>query len=280
MGNVVSLVPDPEHGREPAEDVSTVALRAAQAAIGAVAIAMGAAAEIVREVAGLPEDDRPTPGQDRATLLAGAALGLASEAARTAAAFADAAVRASRPVVIAGSSVAAPLARIADDLLARWDATWQRERPDAEAMAGAVATEATRRGVDAVLDQLDLTAIVQERVDVDAIVASVDVDAIARRIDVDAIVARMDMDALTERIDVNAIADRIDVERLLDRLDLSAIALDVFDRIDLPEIIRASTGSVASDSMRGVRIGSQAADDAISRFVDRVLGRRRPGDGA
>ena len=65
MDNVVSLVPDPDRGREPAEDVSTVALRAAQAAIGAVAIAMGAAAEIVREVAGLPEDDRPTP--DRAT---------------------------------------------------------------------------------------------------------------------------------------------------------------------------------------------------------------------
>ena len=194
-----------------------MALRAAQAAIGAVAIAMGAAAEIVREVAGLPEDDRPTPGQDRATLLAGAALGLASEAARTAAAFADAAVRASRPVVIAGSSVAAPLARIADDLLARWDATWQRERPDAEAMAGAVATEATRRGVDAVLDQLDLTAIVVDRVDLERVVAGLDVDEVARRIDVDAIVARMDVEALTARIDPNAIADRIDVERMIER---------------------------------------------------------------
>jgi len=143
-----------------------------------------------------------------------------------------------------------------------------------------VATEATRRGVDAVLDQLDLTAIVVDRVDLDRVVAGLDVDELARRIDVDEIVARMDVDALTARLDPNEIADRIDVERMIGRIDLSALALEVIERIDLPEIIRASTGSVASDSMRGVRIGSQAADDAISRFVDRVLGRGRPGDGA
>jgi len=272
MDNVVSIVPDPD---EPEEAVSTLAFRAAQAAIGSVAIAVGTAAEVVRQAAGLPEGEAG-PDKDRTSLLAGAALGFVTESARTAAAFADAAARAARPVAVAGSAVAAPLARIAEDLLARWDDSWERERPDAEALAGSVAAEATRRGVDAVLDQLDLTAIVQERVDLDRIVASVDIDAVARRIDVDAIVARMDMEALIERIDVNTIADRIDVDRLLDRLDLSALSLEVFDRIDLPEIIRASTGSVASESVRGVRIESVAADDAIARFVDRLLRRRPP----
>ena len=273
MDNVVSIVPDPDAARA-AEAVSTLAFRAAQAAIGAVAIAMGTAAEVVRQAAGLPEGEAG-PDKDRTSLLAGAALGFVTESARTAAAFADAAARAARPVAVAGSAVAAPLARIAEDLLARWDDSWERERPDAEALAGSVAAEATRRGVDAVLDQLDLTAIVVRNASTwTASWRRLDIDAVARRIDVDAIVARMDMEALIARIDANTIADRIDVDRLLDRLDLSALSLEVIDRIDLPEIIRASTGSVASESIRGVRIESRRPTTRSRGFVDRVLGRR------
>lgn len=43
------------------------------------------------------------------------------------------------------------------------------------------------------------------------------------------------------------------------------------DGIDLPEIIRRSTGSMASDVVRGVRLQTKEADQALSRLVDRLL---------
>ena len=168
--------------------------------------------------------------------MAGAALGAATEAMRTAASIVDAGARAARPMAVAGASVAAPLRRVSEDLLRRWDQAWEGERPEAESLAGAVASEATRRTVDAILDQLDLTAIVHDRVDLDAVVGTLDLDAVVDRIDVDAIVARVDVDAIAARIDPNAIAGRVDVSRIIERIDLSALALEVIDRIDLPEI--------------------------------------------
>jgi hypothetical protein len=87
-----------------------------------------------------------------------------------------------------------------------------------------------------VLDRIDLTALVAERVDIDALVATVDIDAI---------VARIDLVGLTEH---------------------------VIDEIDLTEIIRESTGSVATEGVRDVRMHGIAADEAVSR----ALGRLRP----
>ena len=45
--------------------------------------------------------------------------------------------------------------------------------------------------------------------------------------------------------------------------------------IDLPAIIRDSTGSMASETVRGARMTSITADDAISKAIDRALFRRR-----
>lgn len=102
--------------------------------------------------------------------------------------------------------------------------------------------------VAAVLDRIDLTEIVTSRVDVDAIAAKVDVEPIAARVDVDAI---------------------------LDRVDLAGVTEDVLETIDLPEIIRQSTGSIASDTIVDVRLQGIQADQAVGRFVDRVFGGRR-----
>ena len=148
-----------------------------------------------------------------------------------------------------------------------------------------------------VLRRLDLTTVVKDYVDVDAIVAGVDLDAVAARLDVlavveridlttlvqqrvdlNAIVAGVDLDAIASRIDVDAVAARLDVEAVLDRLDLGAIAEDVIAAIDLPEIIRESTGSMASETVRGARMQGIVADEAVGRAVDRLLlrrGRRR-----
>jgi hypothetical protein len=48
----------------------------------------------------------------------------------------------------------------------------------------------------------------------------------------------------------------------------------VVDGIDLPKIIRESTGSVASEGLREVRLRSFEADQALSHLVDRILLRR------
>jgi len=117
----------------------------------------------------------------------------------------------------------------------------------------------------AVLDRLDLTALVRDRVALDSLISEVDVDAVAARVDIDAIAAR---------VDVDTIAGRVDVDAIVDRLDLVALANRVIDGIDLPEIIRESTGSVTGDMVRDVRMRAIEADQAVAGFAARLFGRR------
>ena len=148
-----------------------------------------------------------------------------------------------------------------------------------------------------VLKRLDLTSVVKQYVDVDAIVAGVDLNAAAAQLDVNAVATRLDVLAVVDRIDlttlveqrvdlnaivagvdIDAIAARIDIDAIIDRLDLGAIAEEVIAAIDLPEIIRESTGSMASETVRGARMQGIVADEAVGRAVDRLLlrrGRRR-----
>ncbi|KDE99660.1 hypothetical protein Y900_012105 [Mycolicibacterium aromaticivorans JS19b1 = JCM 16368] len=107
--------------------------------------------------------------------------------------------------------------------------------------------EATRIGVagltrivELVLEQIDLTALVRDSVDIDAIVTDVDIDAIIARI------------------------------------DLIGLADQIIDGVDLSTIIRESTGTVTAEVMTDVRSQTARADDMISGFVDRMLG-REPG---
>jgi hypothetical protein len=87
--------------------------------------------------------------------------------------------------------------------------------------------------VAAVLDELDLTAIVRDRLPAEAI------------------------------------------ETVIARIDLVALADEVINGVDLPAIIRGSTNSVTAEVMTDVRTQGERADDAVSGFVDRVLGRRQ-----
>lgn len=96
------------------------------------------------------------------------------------------------------------------------------------------------------------------------------------RIDLTRLVTKnVDLDAVAARVDVDAIADRVDADRIVDRLDLAAIADQVLDEIDLPEIIRASTGSLASNVVVGVRKRGIEADNTVAGVVDRLLRRDR-----
>lgn len=57
---------------------------------------------------------------------------------------------------------------------------------------------------------------------------------------------------------------------VLGQLDLARVAREVIDDIDLPEIIRSSTGSVASETVRDVRMQAIEADEAVSRWFGRA----------
>ena len=236
---------------------------AARAAVGLVSLGAEASIQIIRIASGTPERDLGPLTSDSAALLAGAALGLAIEAVRTAAALAELGWRAAGPPAsfIIGTVAEAPR-RAGADLLDRWNQSWREERPEVQAVANAVAVEATRRAIDLVLDQLDLTQLVLDHVDIERIVASVDLNEVV------------------EQLDVDAVADRLDIERVIARLDLAKLSLEVIERIDLPEIIRTSTGTVASESVRVVRMQTFGADRAISGLVNRMLGRSTTGGSA
>jgi len=161
------------------------------------------------------------------------------------------------------------------------------DRVDLDAIIASVDIEAVVRRMDLtrlVLDLVDLEAIVRS-VDLDAIIASVDIEAVVRRldltrlvldlVDLDAIVATVDIEAILARVDVNGVAERVDITPIIDRIDLVGLASYVIDEIDLPGVIRESTSGVASEAVRGVRMQSIDADQAVQRTIDRMLLRRR-----
>jgi hypothetical protein len=138
--------------------------------------------------------------------------------------------------------------------------------------------------VDMVVARLDLTDIVirnldidqvVKAVDLDAVVASIDIDAIVQRIDLDAAVAGVDLNAVVEGVDIDAIASRIDLEAVIGRINVVGMVEDVIAAIDLPAIIRDSSGSIASETVRSARMTGISADEAISRTLERHLFRRR-----
>jgi hypothetical protein len=168
-------------------------------------------------------------------------------------------------------------------MLAELAARGEKLKDRLEHRAADALRELLRRAVDASLTAIDLTELVRTHVDLDALAAALDVDAVIARADIDAVIARTDLDAIVETVDLDAIVERIDpdtvvarvdVEAVLARLDLAGIARQVIDAIDLPGILRQSTGAVSSQAARVVRTEGMNADESVSRFIDRVL--RRP----
>lgn len=61
---------------------------------------------------------------------------------------------------------------------------------------------------------------------------------------------------------------------VLKRIDMAGMAEGVIAEVDLAEMIRQSTGSVASDTVRGVRMQGISGDEAVGRVVARLRLRR------
>jgi hypothetical protein len=126
--------------------------------------------------------------------------------------------------------------------------------------------------IDTIVARADLQAVI-DRVDVDAIVAKADLQAVIDRVDVDAIVARADLQAVLDRVDVDQVMSRADLDAVIARIDLIRLAEYVVEGIDLPGIIRSSTGSMASEGLLEVRRQGIRADERVAHAVDRLLRR-------
>ena len=75
---------------------------------------------------------------------------------------------------------------------------------------------------------------------------------------------------------VELVLDELDLNNLVrERIDLIGLADDVIDGVDLQAIIRQSTATVSENVMSDVRTQGERADDRVSGFVDRLLGRAR-----
>jgi hypothetical protein len=255
-------------------------LSAAEAARRATALALGAAGlalEIVRAILNRsgptgPEVRAPRSSEPPRPLqqLPGAALGLGLEAQRQSLDLAAALGARLWPPL---RSVAGPVASIARAPLG---AAWRRLDVEGWAARGLAeqhrnrqaATEAARALVGAV------TAAVLDQVDLDGVVARVDLDRIVDRLDIDQIAERVDVDAIAARIDLDAVIARVDVEGVVARVDLPGLAERVMSEVDVSEIIRESSSTMATETVDTLRVQGMRADRLLSRTVDRVLGRR------
>ena len=302
----------------PGPELSELLEQAVRVAVGAAALAVGAAANAVARTLGqtpvideeaLDEEPQPVRGLP---LLIGAALGLAWETGRWSVRAASTAGRSIAPLASFAVSPAFVRRRLdaVEGRLAGLDERWRGERPRNEDAAEAVLHLVVPEIVNAALDQIDLTELVVDRVDIgrvidrvdfeaviarvpveeivarldlNEIVARIDLDAAMRRvdlqrivdrIDLDAIIERVDMDAIVGRLDLNEIAERIDLDTIVERLDLAGIATRVIDEIDLPQIIRASSGTMTAEAAEGIRVQSMEADSLVAGVVDRILRRR------
>ena len=231
---------------------------------------------------------------DMPRLLAAAAFGLAVEVQRRSWDAAGAvAGRVGRPLRV----LARPAATVARGSVAvarhhldldGWAARGLAEQRRAQAAAVRAARALIAALAAAVLDEIDLDEVVA-RVDLDRIVDRVDLNQIAARIDLNAIVKQIDMDAIAERIDIDAIATRIDLDAIVGRVDLDAIVArvdlpglteQVIDEVDLGEIIRESSSTMASETVDALRVQGMRVDTLVSRIVDRILlrqGQRQTG---
>lgn len=83
------------------------------------------------------------------------------------------------------------------------------------------------------------------------------------------------LDQIISTVDLDLVIERVDAVKLVD---------EVLAELDLPALVRESTGSLASEGVRTARMTGISADEAISRGLNRFLRRshqlRAPADGA
>ena len=84
------------------------------------------------------------------------------------------------------------------------------------------------------------------------------------------------VEMVVSRLDLtNLVIRNLDVEGILAAVDVDALVQKVLADLDLPAIIRESSGSLAGEAVRGARMTGINVDEAIGQAVQRRLFRRR-----
>jgi hypothetical protein len=117
------------------------------------------------------------------------------------------------------------------------DRRWRSEKAELESKGSFFFNDVANRFLDRVFGAVDVTTLVLKSVDIDRIIQQVDLSTMARS-------------------------------------DVVGVARYVVDELDLPEMIRQSSGTLAADTIEGLRLQGMNADSSLSRLIDRVLGRR------
>ena len=99
------------------------------------------------------------------------------------------------------------------------------------------------------------------------------VRAVLEQVDLDSVVARVDLDQIIERLDLDAIVARVDIEAIIRRVDVAGVVDQVMDEVDIAEIVRESSSTMATETVDALRIQGMNADRVLGRIVDRVLRR-------
>lgn len=114
-----------------------------------------------------------------------------------------------------------------------------------------LASEATKSAVNSILDAVVPTAV-------------------------NAVVSRVNLtEIVVQHVDINAIVARADINPILDRVPMTEIADYVIEEIDLPSLVRESTGGVADDILGLLRFQAIETDNFITGIVDKVLFRKK-----
>lgn len=119
--------------------------------------------------------------------------------------------------------------------------------------------------VDAIVSRIDLTDLVISRVDLRSIV-----EAALDQLDLTEIVV--------QRVDVDRIVARANIDDVIDRVPMIQIADYIIEEIDLPQIIRESTGGIAMDAFTSTRFSAARTDEFVSKVIDALLLRRKDRD--
>jgi len=120
--------------------------------------------------------------------------------------------------------------------------------------------------VGAVASVIDHTVIAGVNAALDRVVP-IAVNIVVDRIDLTQIVL--------DRVDIDAIVARANMDEIIDRVPMVDIANYIIDEIDLPKIIRESTGGIATDAVNAARLQSLSLDEFINKIADSIIFRRK-----
>jgi hypothetical protein len=251
-----------------ADELTAVVHQAARAAFGATALITEVALRTLSESAAARSgeySEGSLPADEAVDFVLGLGWGLAQAADRM--------VRMANMIASPAISVVLAPPLVPEQLqpgrlLRRVSLAWKAERPDAVRSLYAWSATMAPAANDLALSLVDVDEVVTRAMAgldltrlVEHVLAELDLTPV-----VESVVRQMDLEEI-----VGTALEQLDLTQLiLERVDL----VKIVDGVDLTEIIRDSTESMALETVHDVRLQGIEADRAVSRLVARLLRRR------